>query len=74
MAKIPKKLQTKIAKEILHIPTLEERKRDSLDFHEVSVWSIQEALQIAYEAGVACGSKPTKAPTVVKGFLNQGQL
>ena len=37
-----------IAKRILQIPTLETRKSDQLDFHEVAVWSLQEALRLAY--------------------------
>jgi hypothetical protein len=37
-----------IAKRILQIPTLETRKSDQLDFHEVGVWSLQEALRLAY--------------------------
>ena len=44
------KLQA-IASEHLHIETLEERKSDSLDFHECSVWGIQAALEAAYELG-----------------------
>ena len=35
----------------LEIPTLTERGSDSLDFHEVSVWSLLEALRLAYSAG-----------------------
>ncbi len=40
-----------IAQRILGIDTLETRKRDSLDFHDVAVWSIKEALEAAFEAG-----------------------
>ncbi len=40
-----------IAQRILHIDTLQTRKRDSLDFHDVAVWSIKEALEAAFEAG-----------------------
>ncbi len=32
--------------------TLEARYSDSLDFHEVSVWSLKKALIAAYEAGL----------------------
>ncbi len=48
-----KRTQTinEIAKRILSIETLEEQNMDSLDFHEVSVWGIEQALQLAYEAG-----------------------
>lgn len=47
-----------IAKEHFGIETLETRKRDSLDFHEVAVWQIQAALEAAYRAGLAAASKP----------------
>ncbi len=40
-----------IAKRELSIGTLDERKSDSLDFHEVSVWGLKAALAAAYEAG-----------------------
>jgi DNA relaxase NicK len=42
----------KIAKEVLNIETLEERKSDSLDFYEISVWGLKEALERAYQEGV----------------------
>lgn len=40
-----------IAKQQLRIPTLAHRKSDRLDFHTVSVWSVQAALEAAYAAG-----------------------
>ena len=42
-----------IARKHLCIPTLETRNSDSLDFHEVSVWSLKEALQAAFALGGA---------------------
>jgi len=58
MAATQTKLSTKadaqievIAKKHLRLETLEERKSDSLDFHELSVWQIREALLADYEAG-----------------------
>jgi hypothetical protein len=42
-----------IAREVLRIPTLATRGWDSLDFHEVGVLSIKEALHLAYLAGCA---------------------
>ncbi len=48
--KIDKAL-TQIAAKHLDIETLEERKMDSLDFHEVAVWNLKAALRAAYEAG-----------------------
>ena len=40
-----------IAAKHLHLETLETRNSDSLDFHDVAVWSIKQALEAAYEAG-----------------------
>ncbi len=40
-----------IARVHLDIDTLERRNRDRLDFHDLPVWTIQEALDAAYEAG-----------------------
>ena len=45
------KLFEKIAKEHLSIETLKERGLDRLDFHEVSVSGLKNALEAAYEAG-----------------------
>ena len=46
-----------LAQKHLFIKTLEERKRDSLDFHEVSVWGVQAALEAAYAAGFAAANQ-----------------
>ncbi len=40
----------------LGLETLEDRKRDALDFHEISVASIRDAIALAFEAGFAAGS------------------
>lgn len=45
----------RIARDILRLETLEERKSDSLDFHDMAVWTIKEALEAAYDAGVKAG-------------------
>jgi len=50
--RIEKKLET-IAKEHLFMETLETRNSDGLDFHEVSVWGVKKALEMAYELGRA---------------------
>lgn len=42
---------TAIARKHLDIGTLEARRSDSLDFHEVSVWGLKAALQAAFDAG-----------------------
>ena len=49
-----------IAKNTLQLETLETRNSDSLDFHDMSVWEIHEALKQAYEAGLAQGRKTSK--------------
>ena len=46
-------LLAEIAKKHLNLETLETRNSDSLDFHDVAVWSLKEALQEAYEAGLS---------------------
>lgn len=42
---------TEIATKILDLETLDTRKSDRLDFHELSVWGIKAALEAAYAAG-----------------------
>ncbi len=46
-----------IARTILHIETLTERKGDAFDFHEVSVWGLKDALSAAYALGLAAAKK-----------------
>lgn len=46
-------LFTLIAQQHFGIDTLEERKSDSLDFHDVSVLNIKAALHAAYQCGLA---------------------
>ena len=53
-------LLNQIAAEHLHIDTLATRNSDRLDFHEVSVWGLKEALQAAFTAGQQ--SKQTTQP------------
>jgi hypothetical protein len=40
-----------------NIETLETRNSDGLDFHDVAVWAIRNALEAAYEAGRVAGAK-----------------
>ncbi len=47
------------ARRLLHIDTLVTRNADALDFHELAVWSIREALVAAFEAGAASATKHT---------------
>jgi hypothetical protein len=44
-----------IAKDVLGIETLETRNSDSLDFYDLAVWRIAEALALAYQAGIEKG-------------------
>ena len=46
-------LLTEIAKKHLSLETLETRRSDSLDFHDIAVWSIKDVLQEAYEGGLS---------------------
>lgn len=50
------KILTGIAqKNFVGVETLETRKSDSLDFHDVAVWSIKSALEDAFIAGMTTG-------------------
>jgi hypothetical protein len=49
------KVLTGIAQKNLGIVTLETQNSDSLDFHDVAVWQIKEALKDAFVAGLNCG-------------------
>ena len=53
-------LLTQIAQSKLGIETLETRKSDSLDFHDVAVWCLRDALEAAFNAGVEQGRKAAK--------------
>lgn len=48
---------TPIARDVLGIETLETRKADSLDFHEVAVWEVRKALVAAYQRGYSAGAR-----------------
>ncbi len=52
---------TLIAQKHLGIETLETRKSDSLDFHDVAVWCIRDALEAAFKAGTELGASMPKA-------------
>ena len=68
-----------IALDHLFIETLQTRHRDSLDFHDVSVWGVKSALQAAFDAGLrATGGAPkqasqrTRKAAAVPRISNQG--
>jgi len=46
-------LLLEIAAKHFYLETLEARNSDSLDFHDVAVWSIRAALEAAFAAGQA---------------------
>lgn len=52
---------TLIAQNKLGIETLETRQSDRLDFHDVAVWCIRDALEAAFKAGVELGAAAPKA-------------
>ena len=51
-----------IALDHLFIETLQTRHRDSLDFHDVSVWGVKSALQAAFDAGLRAAGGTPKQP------------
>lgn len=51
----------RIARESLRLETLETRMSDSLDFHDLAVWSVKAALEAAYQAGFEA-AKSSKSP------------
>ena len=55
----PRPELVEIARRVLSIPTLETRYSDSLDFHEVAVWCVREALERAYDLGRASNTAAT---------------
>ena len=60
-ASTPTDVLMEIAREHLGIPTLETRRSDSLDFHEVAVWCVHDALKAAFEAGVTTAGEQAMA-------------
>jgi len=52
-----KELLEKIAKDVMDIETLEERKSDDLDFYDIAVWNLKVMMEKAYQAGLEAGKK-----------------
>ena len=50
------KLIYQIAQKCLGIKTLQKCNKDSLDFHDVAVWNIEQAQMEAYKAGFNDGA------------------
>ena len=58
-AKARDQLLQRIAAEHLFVETLQTRNSDRLDFYDVSVWGIRQALIDAFEAGQKASAKQT---------------
>jgi len=54
------RLIEQIAKKNINVETLKTRNSDSLDFHNVAVWSIKKALEEAFIAGMNVGNSITR--------------
>lgn len=54
------RLIEQIAKKNMNVETLKTRNSDSLDFHNVAVWSIKKALEEAFIAGMNVGNSITR--------------
>lgn len=48
---VKNKILAEIAKKYLRIGTLKTRNMDRLDFHDIAIWEIVQALEAAYEKG-----------------------
>ena len=46
---------TKIANEVLNIESLETQNSDDLDFHNVAVWEVKQALEKVFALGIERG-------------------
>lgn len=57
----PASLLEQIARQHLLVQTLQTQHADRLDFHEVSVWGIEAALQAAFAAGQQAAAKKLQA-------------
>jgi len=57
-----------IARLHLDLETLDTRRADSLDFHELGVWQLRAALEAAYRAGATCA-----VPNSGEGRSHQAQ-
>jgi hypothetical protein len=69
------KIIADIARKQLRIETLETRKSDSLDFHDISVWGLRTALLCAFEAGrKAAHTKPKVIETGKTGTCYRGSI
>ena len=56
------RILSRIAKDVLRIPTLKTRKTSNLDFHEVAVWELRRALELAFAVGQFHSAKAKRLP------------
>ncbi len=56
-----KSILAEIAKKHLAIDTLDQRRSDRLDFHDLAVWSIEHALEAAFQAGLEAAQDRRRA-------------
>lgn len=63
-----------IVREHLRIKTLDTQDSDRLDFHEVAVWTLREALVAAYNEGVKDGWKAISLPLGVSNRMTRGRI
>jgi hypothetical protein len=63
-----------IAREHLLIPTLESRKADSLDFHDVAVWQVEAAVKAAFEAGSRSAGKNAESRDATRNDFEPSAL
>jgi hypothetical protein len=70
-----RKTINRIAREILRLETLEQRKSDSLDFHDLYISQIKRALEGAYLAGARSNRSrhERELATVLKNLHRTGQ-
>jgi len=56
------KILAEIARKHLLIPTLERRRSDVLDFHDLAVWQVEAALNAAFDAGTRAAGRNPEPP------------
>jgi len=56
-----KAILAEIAKKHLAIDTLDRQRSDRLDFHDLAVWSIEHALEAAFQAGLEAAQDRRRA-------------
>jgi len=60
-----------IARNVLDLETLDTRKSDSLDFHDLAVWQIKRALERAWELGRNSAATPRALSGTRRGTVER---